>query len=234
MSEDKLKRALAQAHRPDLLAEIAAVSRDAFGFFTKHYPHTINYSWLLERLEGLRAGSTVFDVGAGVSPLPLILARRGLHVDCIDGSKVIRTLPASADWNEWGFLNYGERDSRIRAWNCTVSEFTPKDLYDRVYSISVIAHMHRSDRDCALRRMRTWLRSGGRMLLAIDLMPSSDFIWNRSEGRELEAPEVHGTIWELRAKLLSLDMRLTEFRVIRGVHESRTDLLFVECMSPYK
>src|SRR5436190_18897678 len=95
--------ALSQTHRQDLLAQLISTSRKHFGFFTKHFAHTVNYVWLLERLEGLEAASRVLDIGAGVSPLPLLLSLRGHSVHSIDGSQVQRRLPAEADWNEWGF-----------------------------------------------------------------------------------------------------------------------------------
>src|SRR5260370_42068226 len=114
ISDGSLERAVAQARRPDLLAELVASSRSAFGFFTKNCPYTLNYPWLLERLEALKPGAWVLDVGAGVSPLPLVLARRGINVDCIDGSVITRRPPDTTGWNEWGFLDYADYDSRIR------------------------------------------------------------------------------------------------------------------------
>jgi hypothetical protein len=234
ISEESLQLLLEQSHRPDLLAELVATSRGAFGFFTKTPSYTINYPWLLERLEVLKPGSWVLDVGAGVSPLPLVLAARAINVHSIDGSAIVRTPRETADWNEWGFLDYANYDARIRSWNTRVTEFTPSVLYDRIYSICVIAHMKRNAWEDALVRSQRWLRPAGRLYLAVDLMPSSDFIWNRSEGQQIEPPELHGTTRDLSEILQRLDMRITEFSTLRGVPGSRTDLLFVECVSPYK
>ena len=53
MDDRDLARARAEALRPDLLDELVATGRAVFGFFPDHYPHTLNYPWVLERLEPL-------------------------------------------------------------------------------------------------------------------------------------------------------------------------------------
>ena len=232
--QSNLLLALAQTHRPDLLAHLISTSRSSFGFFTKHFAHTVNYVWLLERLEALPPGALVLDVGAGVSPLPLILSARGHTVHTIDQSQIARQLPPEPDWNEWGFLDYGSIDPRIQSVNCTARQYSPPVLFDRIYSISVLAHMTRSDRADTITRARRWLRPGGRALFSIDLIPSSDFIWNRSEGVEVSPPERHGTIFDLRGEFDAAGFHLTEFQTARGLHETRTDLLFVEAVSVFK
>src|SRR5262245_43796544 len=82
MDDADLARARAEATRPDLLDELVAIGRAVFGFFPYHYPYTLNYPWILERLELLPPGARVLDLGAGVSPVPIALAQRGLRVDC--------------------------------------------------------------------------------------------------------------------------------------------------------
>ena len=110
MDDADVARARAEAPRPDLLDELVATGRAVFGFFPNHYPHTLNYPWVLERLEPLRPGARVLDVGAGVSPLPIVLSRRGILVDSVDKSSTSRTMPVGADWNEWGFFDYSVVD----------------------------------------------------------------------------------------------------------------------------
>jgi cyclopropane fatty-acyl-phospholipid synthase-like methyltransferase len=231
ISDADLALARAEARRPDLLEELVAAGRSVFGFFPAHYPHTLNYPWVLERLEMLAAGSRVVDVGAGVSPLPIVLVRRGLRIDCIDKSSITRTMPAAADWNEWGFFDYSVVDARIRSYRCDARDHAPEDLCDRVYSVSVLAHMSRTEREGTVARIAEWLKPGGRLLLAIDLLPKSDFLWNRSEGIEVEPPTEHGTVDDLLATIEREGLRVTERTIRRTVYASRTDLLFVEAVA---
>lgn len=231
ISDADIALARAEARRPDLLDELVAAGRSVFGFFPDHYPHTLNYPWVLERLELLATGSRVLDVGAGISPLPIVLARRGLQIDCIDKSPTTRTMPAAADWNEWGFFDYSAVDARIRSYHCDARDHVPDDLYDRIYSVSVIAHMAATEREEAVGRIAEWLKPGGRLLLAVDLLPKSDFLWNRSEGVEVEPPTEHGTVDDLLATIERAGLRVTERTIRRTVHASRTDLLFIEAVA---
>ena len=57
-----------------------------------------------------------------------------------------------------------------------------------IYSVSVLAHMTRPEREETVDLVSRWLEPGGRLLLAVDLLPKSDFLWNRSEGVEVESP----------------------------------------------
>jgi 2-polyprenyl-3-methyl-5-hydroxy-6-metoxy-1,4-benzoquinol methylase len=231
ISNADLARARAEARRPDLLDELVAAGRTVFGFFPDHYPHTLNYPWVLERLELLATDSRVLDVGAGVSPLPIVLARRGLRIDCVDASTTVRTMPVAEDWNEWGFFDYSAVDTRIRSYQCDARDYVPDDLYDRIYSVSVIAHMVATEREATVGRVADWLKPGGRLLLAVDLLPKSDFLWNRSEGIEVEQPTQHGTVDDLLATIEREGLRVTERTIRRTVYASRTDLLFVEAVA---
>ena len=172
IAADQLERAIAEATRPDLLREVAATSRAVFGFFPNHYPYTLNYPWLLERLEPLPAGAHVLDIGAGVSPLPIVLANRGLRVDCVDNSEIVRQMPVEADWNEWGFFDYAVVDARIQSYHRDVREHMPAQPYDCIYSVSALAHMTRADREETVYLAARWLKPGGRLLVEVDLDPS--------------------------------------------------------------
>jgi cyclopropane fatty-acyl-phospholipid synthase-like methyltransferase len=231
MDDADVARARAEAPRPDLLDELVATGRAVFGFFCNHYPHTLNYPWVLERLEPLGPGARVLDVGAGVSPLPIILSRRGILVESVDKSSKIRTMPVRTDWNEWGFFDYSVVDARIRSYHRDVREHVPAQPYDRVFSVGALAHMSRPEREETVRLISQWLKPGGRLLLAIDLLPKSDFLWNRSEGVEVEPPTEHGTIDDLLASIELEGLRITESTIRRTVYASRTDLLFVEAVT---
>jgi cyclopropane fatty-acyl-phospholipid synthase-like methyltransferase len=224
-----LEAASAISDRPELLRELVATSRQTFGFYTSHYPHTINYPWVIERLERLPQGSRVLDIGAGLSPVPIVLVERGMFVDTVDKHPTIRTLACPQDWNEWGFFDYSRLYQNLASHHCDVAEFTPPAPFDAIYSISVLAHMTRVVREDTLRRCRDWLRPGGCLLFAIDVIPSSDFLWNRSEGLEVEPPIQHGAVADVVEQLAELGFEINESKVVRGVYKSRTDLLFIHC-----
>jgi SAM-dependent methyltransferase len=229
ISTADLELAMSAADRPDLLRSLVQISRGAFGFFTSHFPHTINYPWTAKWLEKLPAAAHVLDIGAGVSPLPLWLAERGCLVNTVDNHSMVRTLPATDDWNEWGFFDYGQLHQHLTAHHCAVQDFTPTSPFDAIYSVSVLAHMPREHRDLTLNCCRQWLRPGGTLLLAIDLIPSSDFLWSRSEGREVEPVIKHGATDDVLRKLEDLEFSLKSLKTFRKVYKSRTDLLCIIC-----
>jgi SAM-dependent methyltransferase len=226
---DDLSSAMEAAARPDLLRQLVDTSRRAFSFFTSHYPHTINYPWVARTLEDLPRRSRVLDIGAGVSPLPLFLAERGALVDCVDPHPTVRTPPPADDWNEWGLFDYRRVHPNLTAHNCTIAEFSPSGSFNVIYSVSVLAHMPSLVREEALQRCRELVQPGGILLLAVDLIPATDFLWNWSEGREVEPPEQHGRTDEILEQLALLSFEINEARVARNVPKSRTDLLFINC-----
>jgi hypothetical protein len=140
-----------------LLQELVKTSRRIFGFFTKHYAHTINYPWVVSRLAAVAAGSRVLDGAAGVSPVPVYLAERGLLVDCVDNSDIVRTLPPGEDWNEWGFFDYGTLHPNLAAYNCSIVGFEPSHAYNAIYSISSIGHFPSAVREQRLKNCSAWL-----------------------------------------------------------------------------
>ena len=95
ISAGDLEVAMAAQNNPDLLGQLVELSRGAFGFYPSYFPYTITYPWASERLERVPAGSRALDIGAGVTPVPLYLARKGVTVECVDNSKHIRTLPVT-------------------------------------------------------------------------------------------------------------------------------------------
>jgi SAM-dependent methyltransferase len=229
ISAADLEVAMSAQRDPGLLRQLVELSRSAFGFYASHFPYTINYPWVSERIGELPEGSHVLDIGAGVSPVPLFLARRGIVVDCVDNSKHIRALPATANWNEWGFFDYSALHPNLSSHHCDITEFAPSAKFDAIYSIASLAHMPRRIREKTLSFCREWLHAKGLLLLVIDVIPSTDFIWNRSEGVEVEPPIQHGTIDDVADQLERLGFRIDECRVMRSVYKSRTDLLFIVC-----
>jgi len=234
ISAADLEFALAAAEHPDLLRHLVALSRQCFGFYPGDLHYTLNYPWAAARLEHLPAGSQALDIGAGLNPLPLFLAERGVGVHCVDGAPVTRTPPPADDWNEWGFFDYGALHRNLRAHNCPVAEFAAPCRFDAIYSICVLAHMPRAIREDTLRRCRRWLNPGGMLLLAIDLVPSTDFVWNRG-GEEEESFVQHGTVHDVTSCLIELEFELADLRIVRDIpRHPRTDLLFVHCQAPVR
>jgi hypothetical protein len=223
---ESLTHALSIAERPDLLQRLVDTARRAFGVHMGHYPHTINYPWTASRLEGIPAGSRVLDIGAGCSPLPLHLAECGMFVDCVDNSDFTRTVPAGAEWNEWGFFDYGTLHQNLSAYNVAIDEFRPWHRYEAVYSVGAIAHFPSPIREQTLKKCSVWLKPRGRLVLAVDLIPGTDTLWNL--GGSEETPEQHGTYVDVEHQLQSLGFSIKESRILRNIDRwSRTDLYFV-------
>jgi SAM-dependent methyltransferase len=229
ISDDELSSAMASAARPDLLGRLVDISRRTFGFFPSHYHHTIGCPWVARTLEDLPRSSRVLDSGAGLSALPVCLAENGAVVDCVDVHPVVRTPPPAPDWNEWGFFDYRQVHPNLTSHHCAIADFKSSGAFNAVYSVGAIAHMTRPVRENALQRCCELLRPGGVLLLTADLIPSTDFIWNLSEGREVEPPEQHGSIGGVSQQLTLLGFQINEVRVHRMVPMSRTDLLFINC-----
>jgi hypothetical protein len=58
-----------------------------------------------------------------------------------------------------------------------------------------------------------------------------DFLWNLSEGDEVEPLLGHGTVDDLLGQLTSLGFQLSQSRVLRTLRRSRTDLLLIDCIA---
>lgn len=217
--------------RPDLLRQLVDLSRGTFGFYTGHFPRTIEYPWVAEKLETLHPGQRVLDVGAGLNPLPLFLSRRGVKVDTLDSHPVVRVPPTTPNWNEWGFYDYARVHPNLRSHHLNALTFQPESAFDVVYSVSVIEHMPRAVWEAMLDRCRGWLARNGRLVLTIDLIPGTQLLWNYSEGVAVEPVEVHGNVDDFVSCLRKLDFTPTEISIRRQVPKSRTDLLFIDCVA---
>ena len=222
---------LAVPRAADLLPELVDISVKSFGAYDEYYLETVMMQpWVAAKLENLPPGSRALDIGAGISPMPLFLAGRGVAVDCVDPSEIIRTLPLNENWNSWGFFDYSKLDENIQSFNCAIEEFTPAEGYDAIYSIGCAAHLSRAARERTFGRCYGWLRPGGRMLHSFDVIPGSDFIWNYLLGQELEPRTTHGTVDDVIQHLVALGFRVIEPRVLRAIPDALTDLLLIECV----
>ena len=141
-------------------------------------------------------------------------------------------MPVTAEWNEWGFFDYSVVDVRIQSYHRDVREHVPAQPYDRIYSVGVLAHMTRSEREETVGLVPQWLEPGGRLLLAVDLLPKSDFLWNRSQGVEVEPQSSTAPSMTSCRSVDRAGLRVTERKIRRTVFASRTDLLFLEAVRP--
>lgn len=224
----KLAGAMASSPHPGLLCDLVTLARDKLGFFPQTIIRTIEYPWIAARMPQRPEGLRVLDMGAGVSPLPLWLARQGARVTTVDGHDKIRLPPAQPDWNEWGYLDYGQIDHSIRSHHCLMQDLRGAGPFDLIYSVSVIEHIPAEARRAVLAAIRDNLAPGGRLLLTLDLIPGTNQLWDLSEGMRMDAGAEHGSIADFMAELAALGFDVTEKTEIRNIEGSRTELLMVD------
>ena len=219
--------------REQLLSNVIDTANRTFGYFDNWYPYQLMYPWIVSRLKGVLPGSHILDMGAGISPLPVLLAERNMFVDTVDESSVIRRLPSDDSWNGWGFFNYGVISPKILSFNCQINEFVPRWKYDAVYSVGMLAHLSSPRRTQLVTNLGGWLRPKGHLLLTIDIIKGTQYIWNKYQDKVIESEDQHGTIHDILGELRSYCYAINEFVVLRDIHEARTDILLVHCNAPH-
>lgn len=226
LAEEQLRELETLTQYPSTLDEVRQTSRAAFGWFTKQEARSLEYPWVVE-FSGDVAGKRVIDLGAGVSPVPLVLADRGADVTTVD------YMPADSRQldtrDEWGFLDYSTIRSTITSIN---GDATKVELdragYDVVMSISVIEHMPAEVRRRVLARAAEWVRPGGRLVLTIDLQPNSNELWNLDRGETVDPPAQHGTLTDLEDEIVAVGFELVRVEIVRWASDTRrTDLAFL-------
>lgn len=208
-----------------LLDAIVERSRESLGFFTKHPTRALEYPWILQVLREARVSSVV-DIGAGVSVLPLMLADAGITVTTVDYSRNIRSLAQKDAWTEWGFLDYAQLDPRIKSFNQDFSQAPIEGTVDACYSASVIEHMPRELRLRMLSRASELIRVGGLFVLTLDLEPGSTRMWNRDRGKRVEDPSVHGTLDSFLAECGRRQFQLESLEIRRRIPHAIVDMAF--------
>ena len=160
-------------------------ARETTGFYPDHSPRLWEYP-VVARLviEHLDPGSRLVDVGAGVSPLAPFLSSQGYLVETVDPSEIRREWSDHLEWNEWGFLDYSAADLASRSWNCTLDGLPSEELFDGIYSVSVIEHIPAKARRSLLGDISKRTRTGGLVVLTIDLVPGTDDLWNYNRGNQ--------------------------------------------------
>jgi 2-polyprenyl-3-methyl-5-hydroxy-6-metoxy-1,4-benzoquinol methylase/predicted SAM-dependent methyltransferase len=209
-----------------LLSESLACAKKLLGFFPDQMSRCIEYPWVVNQLKD-KAGLRILEVGAGVSPLPLMLASRGHKVLTVDSHGIERKLEDSKHWNEWGFLDYSKIDSRISSVNKCYEAGIARGEIDAFVSVSVIEHLPQKVRKKWLLDAHNDLANAGILLLTVDLMPFSNSIWNRSEGQIIEAEEEHGTLDDLLGDIQNAGFEVQKVESSSWLPKSRVGLAMV-------
>jgi len=224
-----LRRAAALGRADPLsLLECISASRRELGFVPDHLPRCLEYPWILERVRRARGGRLrIADVGAGVSVLPLLLADDGHHVTTIDSHPIQREDAQRDTWQEWGFLDYSRLRALIRSVHTAYEAFDAPAPFDLIYSVSVVEHLPAGLRRSWIGRMSRQLRSGGSLLLTVDLRPLSRDLWRWSEGSEVEDAALHGTLDDVLDELAGAGFAVEETEVIDWLPASRVGIAFI-------
>jgi hypothetical protein len=69
-----------------------------------------------------------------------------------------------------------------------------RPFFDGIFSVSVIAHIPAKKRRALLADVSARTRTGGLVVLTIDLQPGTDDLWNYNLGVQVEDPSHHGTL----------------------------------------
>lgn len=228
IGESDLKMVLEDSKWPNLLLRLVIISRENFAFFTKTITRSVEYPYIVDSIGEIR-NKFILDVGAGLSPLPLSLANEGAHVVTIDNSTNIRVLDNNQGWNEWGFFDYGCLASSIKSLNIDVltADFQ-FNSFDVIYSVSVIEHITAIDRRKTWNRLSQWLKNKGVLLLTLDLIPETEYLWNYASGKLVEEIDKHGDLNTIREELKSCGFAIDDMIFLRAYHDSRTDVVLLK------
>jgi 2-polyprenyl-3-methyl-5-hydroxy-6-metoxy-1,4-benzoquinol methylase len=176
------------------------------------------------------AGLRILDVGAGVNPLPFVLAQRGANVVTIDNHPLQRIPGQREEWNEWGFLDYSQLDARIASLHMAYEESPDSMTFDCIYSVSVIEHLPCAVRKTWVRKFAAQLRTAGVLLLTVNLIPDTNLLWNLSEGAVVEPTSAHGEVASLLDELQAAGFSVEQTSVQRKIPDSRVDVGFMRAV----
>jgi len=227
ISPDKFNIMSVVTDYPLLLRILVDKSRQAFGFFADHTPRCLEYPWILSRFPEILNGTSVLDVGAGLNPVPLMLANRGADVFTVDNHVLKRDLSQKTDLNEWGYLDYSLLDSRITSLNTAYETFSAAVKFDAIYSVSVIEHVKANVRRTWIDKFAHDMKMGAMLLLTVDLIPETNFLWCFAEGKVVEAKEIHGTLDDIKEELICAGFIVDECLIKRNLMNCRVDIGFI-------
>lgn len=227
ISQRDLDWALSESPTPKLLLELVRLSREKLSFFPQTIIRSIEYPWFAHRMKSV-AGLHVLDVGAGVNVLPFWLANIGANMTTIDLHSMIRNPTDKSGWNEWGFLDYSLLEEKITSFNMDMNDYEPALVFDIIYSVSVIEHMPAIERRKIITKMANCLKTGGKILLSIDLIPKTDELWLLSEEVIVDPTAPHGSLQDVLNELENNGLTIIECTTSRNIPNSRTDVSFIE------
>jgi len=234
MSYNALLNAFKLTEYPNQLISTVACSRLYFGWYTKHFPRIYEYPWLLATLKN-PDGKKIGDLGAGVTPIPILLAQAGAEVVTIDNSTHIRSPQQLIGVNEWGFLDYSVFDEKIYSQNILLTSDTfEANTFDCWYSISVIEHTPASVRRDLLKVLARLIKADGELFLTLDLYKGSEQLWNYCGGEVVESKRIHGTLGDIKKELITLGFDIKKERVIVTPKEEKIDTALIYAVKSSK
>jgi len=227
-AKDRVETARKMSTTQEALDEILNVSMEERGQVpTSHFPRLFEYPWTLHQILKLKNVNHVADIGTGVSPLPVALAKRGMRVYTFDASHMKRTWEMPTKWSGWGYLDYGVRYNNMRSFNKYFSaDLVPNVKFDVICSVSVVEHTPKSARVNIWRESAKALASDGRLVFTIDLERHSNNIWNKSFYKIVEPSEIHGKICDVQKELADAGFVMEFQEILRGFPMSPVDMLF--------
>ena len=212
---------------PDLLrlVSLRTSAWETIGFFPDHAPRLWEYPVAADLvMESVPAGSRVVDIGAGVNPLVPYLAARGYELHTVDPSDITREWPPKPDWTGWGFLDYAAIGMAEKSWRCPLDDLPLELQFDAAYSISVIDHLTADDRRGLLFALAQRVRTGGTAILTVDLVPNTNDLWNRAQGKVVESVRHHGSLRGLVREAKQVGFTASDVRTVRHWGGSPVDI----------
>jgi SAM-dependent methyltransferase len=160
-------------------------ARGPFQYQPNNDTRAFEYPWAFQT-GGARAGMDVLEIGGGLSGFQFVLARAGCRVTNVDPGMEGETFSWPVNETTIARLNklYG---TSVRLRNTVIEQAELADeSFDLAFSISVLEHLPEPALAAAVRETFRVLRSGGRLVMTIDLFlnvqPFAEAATNRFGG----------------------------------------------------
>ena len=233
IGEAHLQWAIDRSPTPETLRRLVGLSRNHFGWFSKQVSRAFEYPWVATALQRL-GRKPVLDIGAGISPLPLLLAETGTNVVTMDNSPLTRDPDEGGrQWNGWGFLDYSALHPGIRSIHADAATTSqPPGMFPAIYSVSVLEHLPATARRAVWGRIAHWLEPGGSLFITVDLVPGTNRLWNRNGGQIVEPDAEHGDVDGVIEELRQLGFALTERVELRDLPGMEAECAMLGFVAP--